>query len=301
MINRVFIHVGPHKTATSSFQHLLDYHRAALLEFGFYYPVGGSYFANAQHDIAHACLKGSGLATLMSKKMSDAEKNFSDVVLSSETFSVLRRKELAYLIETLNETLQPAEIIFLFVRRSDEGRVPSYLAQLQRNGVRPSMLPSEDDMRKVLTKLDEFWTQDANNLVEATFEIIDYSDSVVKNLLEAIFGSVPEPINPELLSARVNERIPIEQERVALVKLDVSQALSRMFSQEDIMGLDLVDERQQFLERDKLIKEIYRLRKEINVIKTSFSWKLTAPIRWSLRAIISSLNFTIQSLKRLLG
>lgn len=92
MTRRCFLHVGTHKTGTSSIQQVLDHHRADLSTHGFLYPRAGIVPGmSGHHNIAWE-LAGSGdhrreYGTI-DDLVTEIGHSTQDVVLSSEDFTI---------------------------------------------------------------------------------------------------------------------------------------------------------------------------------------------------------------------
>jgi hypothetical protein len=96
-VRNCFLHIGAHKTGTTSIQHVLDTHRAELQANGYYYPATGP-AAAAHHNLAWQ-LSGDTRFLRRSGTLDDLVAEIADrpehVILSSEDFSaaIFNRKE----------------------------------------------------------------------------------------------------------------------------------------------------------------------------------------------------------------
>ncbi|MFQ6551006.1 hypothetical protein AAD018_001505 [Aestuariibius insulae] len=114
---RTVLHIGPHKTGTTSFQHRLHANRDGLAKAGILYPVSGS-FIFGQHRLPFALLDRTDphrgdvpdLSAEAAALKDEIERTKPDLlILSSEEFSVLRSDHIARLAETLD--LETPEIV----------------------------------------------------------------------------------------------------------------------------------------------------------------------------------------------
>ncbi len=106
MKRRILLHIGRHKTGTTSIQLFLDRNRTKLLESGISYPMAGRYRSPARspqdrvahHKLAHACCKeGQGAKDYLSEfreQLLSETKDCSTVVLSSEAFQNVSNVEV---------------------------------------------------------------------------------------------------------------------------------------------------------------------------------------------------------------
>ncbi len=89
-MRRCFVHIGTHKTATTSIQHLLDRNSSALLQRGYFYPQAGRPEGlPGQHNLAweisgdHRFQDAYGTIGDLSREVKD---RCEDIILSSEDF-----------------------------------------------------------------------------------------------------------------------------------------------------------------------------------------------------------------------
>lgn len=119
----VHLHIGTHKTGTTSLQKFFDINKKVLDKHGILYPKTGWYH-HSQHLLAFQ-LKGStpnGIDTISESIWADLHKEIKkskhqDVIISSEIFATLNAKQ----IESLKERLSSYDVkIYVYLRRQEE-------------------------------------------------------------------------------------------------------------------------------------------------------------------------------------
>jgi hypothetical protein len=141
----VYVHIGLHKTGTSSIQAFLRKNKPALLERGVLYPRTG-WTAGGHHNLAYELL-GRKRFSEAAGRLSELEAELAgapNVVLSSEEFEFLELAEVRRLKESLG--LRDAKIV-VYLRRQD-ALIGSTYAQQVKMGAR--MKPFEDYARASL-------------------------------------------------------------------------------------------------------------------------------------------------------
>ena len=119
----IHLHIGTHKTGTTSLQKFLDSNQKILKKFGILYPKTGWYHYS-QHLLAFQ-LKGTtpnGVDTISDDIWMDLNKEISksklkNIVISSEIFATLNKEQ----IDQLKKELSDYNVkIYLYLRRQDE-------------------------------------------------------------------------------------------------------------------------------------------------------------------------------------
>jgi len=90
--NKLYLHIGPHKTGSSYLQKLLTHHRQKLFEFGISYP-DILFSLNGHHKIAHYFRKNTPKEDIFNDLIRLRESS-EDILLSSEVFSQLDLKDI---------------------------------------------------------------------------------------------------------------------------------------------------------------------------------------------------------------
>ncbi|MCI0494504.1 class I SAM-dependent methyltransferase, partial [candidate division KSB1 bacterium] len=134
---KIYIHIGPHKTATTTIQNGLIINRQKLEEKDYYIPYRWSSFKSylplqniafqLDGDVRYKPDMG-GIDDLL---MEINETNCSNIILTSEQFSELKNSS----VKTLRDLLAPfgEMVIILYLRRQDQW-LNSYYAQLVKRG-----------------------------------------------------------------------------------------------------------------------------------------------------------------------
>lgn len=111
MSEKLFIHIGPHKTGTTYIQHTLSENRNLLKSKGLNYPTISN--INNHYELAHHTL----FSWIKERKSSEINSFVAHLrnnsLLSSEEFSHLNRKDLEYFLDHIPHT----EIVILFFKR----------------------------------------------------------------------------------------------------------------------------------------------------------------------------------------
>lgn len=122
MAKTIYIHIGPHKTGTSTIQYSLYQNRKQLQDFGILYPISGTLPGkpSGQHNLAWEVTEderftksfGSWKNVLREIRDSKAEQ----VILSSEDFSHCDQQQ----IEKMHAFLREFKVeVILYLRRQD--------------------------------------------------------------------------------------------------------------------------------------------------------------------------------------
>lgn len=131
-MNRLFLHIGPHKTGSSYIQKTLFDNRSSLTAAGLDYPDAGIEFLWGHHALAAALQRGQWEEA---RRYTQALAHFEhDVLLSSEDFSQLSGEALTAFAELLGECCGGAGISVIFVRRIAEELLVSTWQERVKNG-----------------------------------------------------------------------------------------------------------------------------------------------------------------------
>ncbi|MBX3496694.1 MAG: hypothetical protein KF769_10665 [Parvibaculum sp.] len=132
MRQKLFIHIGPHKTGTSSLQRFLFDNRRELLKLGVCYPTAHLDGYRAQHRFAFAVRQKSdpgdrqvpSRETEIGPIISEIKSSGADAaIISSEAFFVTAEPDIRFLQEQLRDF---ETVIVFYARRQDEGYVSTY-------------------------------------------------------------------------------------------------------------------------------------------------------------------------------
>lgn len=158
---KLFIHIGAHKTGTTSIQMAMEDSGEALAEAGFVYPRC-SWYHHAQHRLAFALKAMRDPAAgdtpefeteLAGLKRALGEATAAAALISSEEFFSLKEDAVARLAQGLRE--YEVEIV-AFVRRPDELFLSSYNQNAKQPGNRffKPLQQHLDDPGKVIADID---------------------------------------------------------------------------------------------------------------------------------------------------
>jgi len=215
MRQKVYIHVGLHKTGTTSIQWALTFSRPELLSAGFFYPTAAipEWAPYGQHRLAWSLVDRenqvpdhersdeatrAGYWSLLREQIVDSSA--PSTILSSEEFDILQAPE----VRALKEQLSDFDIIpIIFLRNHAD-----WLESCYRTAVMHSVCTREfaDFVDNQRSRVD-FWqmVQDWKDIsTNGTLKIVSYDDERVKrNSTEAFFEIVGAPF--DLLSKRGRE------------------------------------------------------------------------------------------------
>lgn len=132
----IFLHIGPHKTGTTTIQEGLNIHRDMLLRYDFLVPKTGQVFSTnaGQHNLARE-LRGDDRFNVQKGTWKELlneinKSNTENVILSSEGFSLLPLEKINELRNYLTGFLVK---IIVYVRRQDLV-LQSYWAEVTKSG-----------------------------------------------------------------------------------------------------------------------------------------------------------------------
>ena len=204
-MERAVVHIGTHKTGTSSFQQWAETCRVELrAATGFRYYRG--LFGASHYEFPLLCMRRernmpmraryhdwmlpSFMADLRARIVGQL-KEPGDVLISAEGLSYLRHDDE---VQALVELLEPRAVEFVVVLRSREDFLRSYREQMVREGFPPSAYEESFAFTD-----DSTWLADYPALLRAFANptVVDYEEalerygSIIPALLEACFGVMP--------------------------------------------------------------------------------------------------------------
>ncbi len=128
----LFLHIGTHKTGTTSIQNFLRANGAALASRGFYYPTEGAYYfpgESSQSLLAHALLRRRphyirDVELDIDSCVGDIRRDIGKsacprVIVSSEHFSRVSAKEDVFRIREVFSGLAARITVIIYLRRQD--------------------------------------------------------------------------------------------------------------------------------------------------------------------------------------
>lgn len=155
----IILHIGRHKSGTSSLQEFLRNKEALLGDRGVLYPKSGRFRSVAHHDLAKACNPRIGSrdsALEIARNIRDELRPHHDkIILSSEAFQNVR--EVSTLKEVLEEIAPRSTVqVVCYVREHVDYAVSS-LKQMIQNQTRFASLSDHTSAFKDPTKFLNLW------------------------------------------------------------------------------------------------------------------------------------------------
>jgi len=191
-VKKLFIHVGPHKTGTTYIQEILESNSKRLQKHGYTYPKI-FYMAKGQHHIVTHLLQNNNQEDFL-QECQEINESENDIILSSENFIYLNRKQL----ERLRDLFEKRDIILIFYFRNPLQRFFSYWQEMIKHGetisyfnffTRNSMFPFATKQLNTLVFLKKLIAVFGKESVR----IIDYdhasSEKKVFELFEKVLGT----------------------------------------------------------------------------------------------------------------
>jgi hypothetical protein len=183
-----YIHLGTHKTGTTSIQMILGRHAEVLARFGFLYPLTGRPDdAPAQHNIAFSLRDDPRFRRsdgTIEELLEEIKGSNLDVILSSEEFSHALHYEPEKFRKLVDQiaSLCPRIVIVIYLRRQVEYIRSNYFERL-KSGF--ALTFEEYAMKRLESELSEF-PLDYSKLISAidnlaTTEVIVRSYDAVRN------------------------------------------------------------------------------------------------------------------------
>lgn len=136
-MNKVILHIGRHKSGTSSLQKFLYTNRLQLEEYGFYYPLNGLKGIAHHHislPLSKSNLKTNNLENILKTKVFldfysevKTKLNKFNVIVSSEAFQNCDPKSIKYLFKDLDVK------VVVYVREQVSYLISSYSQYIQNN------------------------------------------------------------------------------------------------------------------------------------------------------------------------
>ncbi|WP_157020479.1 MULTISPECIES: hypothetical protein [Paracoccus] len=121
MMQKIFLHIGTHKTATTWLQHYFARNSDRLNDFGFYYPHAGR-VTQAQHRLGQAVFQRpqqaqslDGIMVWEKLKRELENTYYQNIIISSEEFEWIRHPQV------IKQFLPNVEIhLIVYLRRQDD-------------------------------------------------------------------------------------------------------------------------------------------------------------------------------------
>ena len=229
MKKEIFLHIGTHKTGTTSLQYYLDKHSEELLKKGIYYPRTGWYH-HSQHELAFSLqkmfknkdsLQNDSLWNTLKEEINNS--SVPKIVISSEEFSLISEEAIIKLQDILKE--YNVKIVIYIRRQSD--LLESIYNQQTKDWKSPRKLPFEyfvKQPRKLYNHIYYFW------MIKSWEDVFGIENMIVRiynkkmlnggNTLSDFFSLLDIPYDEEKINIRVNQSVSIKAlEMIRLSKM----------------------------------------------------------------------------------
>jgi hypothetical protein len=171
----IFLHIGTHKTGTTSIQYLIGTNREALMEQGIYQPVAGKPGlkpGNGNHRLAWGVLKRKGVTDL--DDWNDLRNELQNcglrsAVISSEAFCHMNEKE----IEQVRHLLEAYEVYPVVYLRNCK----SYLRSVYAEVIKDKKQETRSFKRYILENISKI---DYDYLLEIWGKLFGYDHLIVR-------------------------------------------------------------------------------------------------------------------------
>ena len=165
-MRRLIVHVGPHKTGSTSIQRALFFAADELLKLGIYYPSGWITSKNSwSHYALFEQLRSRKLHLVNNTAAQVLRTSADTIVLSAEDFSLLNAEELHAMLQAFHSVEPSLNICIVFYVRRWSGLIPSVVQELIKQGVpttlgdviaRELLSPEQSDTINYVNRLDRF-------------------------------------------------------------------------------------------------------------------------------------------------
>ena len=195
----IVFHIGPHRTATTSLQELLDGNREILIEYGIYYPKY-AIDSKAQHVLAWACQHRNmnligypnevrSCNSILKDWLNEAQdNNCGTLLISSEEFSKLRSADWKSLLESCDKR-HHWKLVAAF--RSPDEIARSTYAQLLRSGLTQDFHELAEGFKRGAQDFYDYFDGIASNANWCDSSLIQYSkltDVFLIDMCETLLG-----------------------------------------------------------------------------------------------------------------
>lgn len=172
-MSNLYLHVGPHKTGSSYLQKLWTDNRNKLASKGIVYPNEVFFSMNGHHRLANSLIAGKVNAE-MRKHIKKLDKETADILISSEVFSMMKKKHMLLL-----KKFFPSKIIkIIYYFRTPSFRLISYWQETVKHGgtqsffeyafphISSPLLSDQVNVIKHLDMLEDIFGHDNINLID---------------------------------------------------------------------------------------------------------------------------------------
>jgi hypothetical protein len=230
-MRRCFLHIGTHKTGTSSIQRSLTQVPSLLSKAGFYFPYSGKWTADSgHHGLAVAAYSGEYEA-LVDSMIVEVAHLPHHIILSSEEFThMLWRNTQGFqrLVDRLR-TVTDRVTVILYLRRQPDFIESNYLERLKsrfRLGfstyafarIHQDLAEFPLDYRRLIDVLDRVDNIDV--------DVRSYDGIRTSGALSDFLSAIDWPAGHPMEECRVNESLPIVESLKNFCRAQKQQALS---------------------------------------------------------------------------
>ena len=199
MSMEIVVHIGPHRTGTTSLQELLDESRLKLIDYGIYYPKD-VIDSKAHHVLAWVCQhRNMGLIghsneirscnSILKDWLNEAQdEKCGTLLMSSEEFAKLRTADWKSLVESCGKG-HHWTLVAAF--RSPDEIAQSTYAQLLRSGLTQDFDELAEGFKRGVQDFYDYFDEIASNANSCDSSLIQYSkltDVFLIDMCETLLG-----------------------------------------------------------------------------------------------------------------
>jgi hypothetical protein len=273
MIDKLYLHIGTHKTGTTALQRFMEHFREKIdRELGLYYPKTGCIWSGHHQFAWSVGVKKEGYDSelVLNKLVSDLKDELATsntVLLSSEDFEWLSKVQAQQLKDRLQEIFQQIKIV-LYIRRQDSYVEAMYNQQVRDYTPRLSVSFQEYITEKkygVLACYDyvERWASvfGRENIIVRSFEKSQFLDNnIFKDFLYSLTGERDFTFTNTTLPdniAEANRALPVEA--IELLRRINKFALTERQHQAIVRQLYELDKQGKFVKSSSFFFDSQRL------------------------------------------
>jgi hypothetical protein len=198
-MRRLIVHVGPHKTGSTSIQGALFFAAKELFKVGIYYPTEWISPDKQSHYSLFEQLRGNKVELVKNTAERVLRTNANTIVISAEDLSLLKIEELNVLSQAFRSVDPNLNISIVFYVRGWSGLFPSVVQELIKHGIvltlsdvlaQEILSPERSDTINYVNRLDRFaaiFGTDSINII-AYDNIVDSKQSLVDHFFRNILN-----------------------------------------------------------------------------------------------------------------
>ncbi len=229
LMRRCYLHIGTHKTGTSSIQRSLT--QASLTEAGFYFPDTGKWTADSGHHGLASAVASIQYDALVDSLVEEISLVQHHVILSSEEFThMLWRNPQRFqrLVDRLLTVVDDVTVI-LYLRRQADYIESNYLERLKSRFVlgfssyafariHEDLAEFPLDYRRLIDMLDR--------VQNVTIDVRAYDGIRQSGALADFLLAIDWPADHPVEERRINESLPIVESLKNFCRAQLNRALS---------------------------------------------------------------------------